>query len=585
MSFSAPDRRQVGTLGLGCPEESSVAGRQPGNSTFGRTCQTRRVPTESTDLVPTAVFGRTAFCEIGTPSALATSSNGLLAVGGSLGPAQWNGFDMGAGPVNGTGPLRGWNRCGVYGADATCLALVPSRWPVRCASFNAEGSLLAIGTGSYDGGYCFEGELLIIDLTSGGCRSVLESSREVLEVEWIDSQRIRVVVSPAYEEDEPQEPSEFTLLADDWSSVPRRSIAFAADPRYLVAYEPSKPDDVARALAQIASDAGLPFGSRRQVWAVEATDFGVLAALEGVELEAWESSGALRYRREADGRGRQIERPDAQSAVTNVEPRWGGPQTGFERSPSVVNVVDVATGRTVAPLITDAPMVVTSAGGMTLLRASDAWRKSGDRSWVTDEPNGSARTDVPLDGYDLFNHYFAIRRAPHLLALQGGSDRPSADKWVVRLAQRRAAWRKSIAMERLFALEWDRERNGHLMGGPGVFVDDASGQAIVHSGRIHNGAGLLAGNAFVVHRRYPSGEVSWHYRADCQATSVDEVDGTVVVAFADGRIVRLDVGTGDVLRTQELRVDGHSVVPLSLCCAPGVGTYIGTMDGRILLVE
>jgi hypothetical protein len=77
-----------------------------------------------------------------------------------------------------------------------------------------------------------------------------------------------------------------------------------------------------------------------------------------------------------------------------------------------VNIVDVAEGRNVRQLLTDGPTVVTSAGGMTLVRATDSWRGRHDRSTVDLKLDGSGQVDVPIGGYDLFNHYFAIRRAP-----------------------------------------------------------------------------------------------------------------------------------------------------------------------------
>ena len=541
--------------------------------------------TNRTELVPAAVFGHSAFCEVGEPSVLAVSRDGMLAVGGTLGLPQWNGFDVRASPVNGTGPVRGWNRCGVYGPDATCIALVPTRWPIRTAAFSEDGSLLVVGTGSYDGGYCFEGELLIVDPLSGDARSVLEARREVLGAEWVDSRQIRVVVSPAYEEGEPQEPSEFTLFADDWSTVPARSIPLSSAHRYLPGYAPESSTGVRSALQRAASQAGLDYELRRQVWAVESTDFGVLAALEGVELEAWERSGSLRYRRDTTGRGRQIERHSSRTVLTNVEPPWGGPATGFERLPSVVNLVDVASGESISSISTDAPVVVTAAEGRALLRGTDGWGARSDRSWIVGGVNWSTSFDVPLAGYDLFNHYFSVRKAPAVFALEGARGRASSDKWVVRVGPEPSASTGPPVVDRLFALEWDRARDGQLMGGPGVFVDDGDGPAIIHSGWVHNGAGLLPGNAFVVRRRYPDGELRWQHHADCQATALDESNGMVLVAFADGRIVRLDAATGVVVQTHDLRVFGHSVVPLSLCCTTTGDVYIGTMDGRVLVVN
>ncbi|WP_181387486.1 hypothetical protein [Streptomyces sp. Act143] len=43
---------------------------------------------------------------------------------------------------------------------------------------------MAIGTGSYDGGHFFEGELLLVHLESGQVTSALHGAPEVLEVAW-----------------------------------------------------------------------------------------------------------------------------------------------------------------------------------------------------------------------------------------------------------------------------------------------------------------------------------------------------------------------------------------------------------------
>jgi hypothetical protein len=60
------------------------------------------------------------------------------------------------------------HRIGIYGRDdLECRCVVSSSWRVNSMDFHPELPLLAIGTGSYDGGLSFNGELLLLDLRSG----------------------------------------------------------------------------------------------------------------------------------------------------------------------------------------------------------------------------------------------------------------------------------------------------------------------------------------------------------------------------------------------------------------------------------
>src|SRR5205085_9068082 len=53
------------------------------------------------------------------------------------------------------------------------------RWPAKAIAFHPVLAIVAIGTGSYDGGYAYEGELLLLNLATGHVVSLLEWPREV----------------------------------------------------------------------------------------------------------------------------------------------------------------------------------------------------------------------------------------------------------------------------------------------------------------------------------------------------------------------------------------------------------------------
>ncbi|MFE2570457.1 hypothetical protein [Streptomyces mirabilis] len=74
---------------------------------------------------------------------------------------------------------------GVYSTDdLACRALLRARYPVHAMAFHPALPLLVADTGSYDGGYFFEGELLLLDLETGMPTSLIEHElgRQVLRI-------------------------------------------------------------------------------------------------------------------------------------------------------------------------------------------------------------------------------------------------------------------------------------------------------------------------------------------------------------------------------------------------------------------
>jgi len=242
----------------------------------------------------------------------------------------------------------------------------------------------------------------------------------------------------------------------------------------------------------------------------------------------------------------------------------------------VVERVDLLDGLPEPVRTLDHPAVlVAGEDGWLALRDCDLG--GAPRPTLVIAPDGDRTAEVDLGGYDLFNHFFDIRRAPRLLFLQGTDERPHEGKWVVGLD----AARRTV--ERLFPLEWDASRGRHVFGGPGVFVTDADGAAIVHGCAIYDGRGLLPGNACVVRRSFPDGRAGWVHTADHQVTAVDAVGEVVCAALNSGEVIALRAGDGRLVGRQRLTVDGHPVVPLSLSAVAPDRIVIGTMDGRVLV--
>ncbi|AZK94918.1 MULTISPECIES: outer membrane protein assembly factor BamB family protein [Streptomyces] len=523
------------------------------------------------------VLGGGPFAEIGEPALAVTDErSGTVAVGGDLGHIQWSG--------NGTAD-SGWtgHRIGVYEQDGLrCRTLVRSRYPVRSLAFHPALPLLAVGTGSYDGGYFFTGELLLIHLDSGEPVSALKYPREVLDVEWRSETALRLVLAPWDDWDNPRASEEghtVVVTRSDWRAVGQGTIGSA---ELAVPAEPAVRQDhsaaARRFLADLATSAGRQWSVRRRVWAVEGTEDGrVLAALDGVLAESWLPSGDLQWAVEDEEGGRQlIPAPDGVSVWTNAERRGRlKPEGGREVSAPRTARISVDTGQVLETLNPGTFTVLVAAGRRTVLRRLDGRRELSQRLLMFDldgpvkGPEAGPVNGPKVGHFDLFNHPFPVRRASRPYVLVGTvPDQPHRDKWV-------AALEADGTLRRLFPHSWVPEE--HHYGGPAVEM----GRSLVHAGAVHRHQGFPPGSAYVV-RRSPDGSVEWQHRTDHQATALDTDGDTVYVAYNSGALTALDAGDGSVRWHTELKVDGAPTTALSLAVAPRGHLLIGTVDGRIL---
>ncbi|AUY52401.1 hypothetical protein [Streptomyces sp. CB01881] len=215
------------------------------------------------------VLGDRPFAEVGQPVlAVSDEGRGLLAV------ADEPGF-------------AGVATTGVYGTgDLGCRAVLRTRFPVHALAFHPTAPLLAVGTGEYDGGYFFEGELFLLDWETGATTSLIEHDfgRQVLGLTWLDEQALRVLMAPPDDWKDRKahvEGHAAVVRRPDWGAVAPRSLTGAdlAGPRV-----PAPRTDGEDAAHRVLSALGPDWEPRRHVLAVEELlDGAVLATLDREE--------------------------------------------------------------------------------------------------------------------------------------------------------------------------------------------------------------------------------------------------------------------------------------------------------------
>ncbi|MEU2600367.1 hypothetical protein ABZ678_33100 [Streptomyces hirsutus] len=138
-------------------------------------------------------------------------------------------------------------------------ALIRSRFPVHAMAFHPRRSPLATGTGRYDGGYSFEGELLLPHLKTGVVTSLIEHElgRQVLGLEWLDEHSLRVLMAPPddWRDEAVHEDGHVAVVhRSDWTAVLAQSLngRDLAGPR-APAPRPDPREAAQRAVAKLRS--------------------------------------------------------------------------------------------------------------------------------------------------------------------------------------------------------------------------------------------------------------------------------------------------------------------------------------------
>ncbi|RXT01951.1 hypothetical protein [Ammoniphilus sp. CFH 90114] len=145
------------------------------------------------------VLGKTAFYGNGDPTGIFYNENrSRMALASRYDLYSWEGREIGA-----TRRLlryrvslydtTNWNRLGV----------LDSWYPVNDISFHPLEPVIAVSTGSYDGGYIYDGKLMIWDYVLNQSHSVFEESRKVVSARFNErGDELTFILSPRDDEEE-----------------------------------------------------------------------------------------------------------------------------------------------------------------------------------------------------------------------------------------------------------------------------------------------------------------------------------------------------------------------------------------------
>ncbi len=551
-----------------------------------------------------ALLGDGAFGEAGRPTGMYWDRHAQrLAVAGSFNTLQWHARDVQA--------RRAFTyRVGVYDARAArrIATFDQARFPINDVAFHPHRPLLAVASGSYDGGYFYEGDLFIWDLETGDARSILDEDREITRC-WFDDEGydLHITLRPRDDTDGDDLLLKATLGQDAWRTARAGRVAVSAlDLTPVNATEgqdgQARQDEesIQDSLEDVARHAGVHYEPRWFVWDLAWTDVGDIVAVRNkTAFEHWTAQGA-RLQHVADPwDGVQLALTPTGDAYVNlstlhdVDGRW--------RLETRVEQIEVRTGRR-SPFspINFAALLSLSSSGALLARDTGTdrlytgqWRRdsrSRDRVLTPEaDPPWAVPATIRLEGltvseplglggYDLFNHFLRIDGAPHLYFVHGTPSDLHEDRWICRIDP------SSLRVERLFPLAWEPNREGHLQGGSALYVNDGMGSALIMSHQRSDGRGLQKGGVPIVRRRLDDGHTLWVTDFDAPVTTMAAMPERNMVVFAlnDGHVGLISTDTGKLRLLEGVEINGVPSIYLALAVR-GSRIAAGTIDGRIVV--
>ncbi|NGZ75247.1 hypothetical protein [Saccharibacillus alkalitolerans] len=534
----------------------------------------------------THILGQGLFGEHGRPDGLYWNEDrSLMAVTSTFDSMQWSARDL-------NGGLKVRRRVSIYRTESLSrLAVLDLRgpWPINDAAFRPGRNELAIGRGSYDGGYLFEGELLLWDYENDVSRSLLDVSREVTACRFDENgERLYMMLRPFSEEAEEGDPfetyeayemenpsAEGRVVAGELKPVPAEKTGIA---------EPYAEQDANAVLGLLQEMSRGDFEIRRRVWDIAWLGEREIACVGGSrQLERWDLDTGRTGSWGSDSAGEAYELIRAADGTLLVNCSKRELDGGMLKHRSTLLRWDADSGSCSAVLETDVPYSLSrNAAGVLLARDCSGSRRkgTGTRDFLL---NGGfeREEDLNLGHYDLFNHYLRIDGAPGLYFLQGTPASSHEHKWVCAFEP------SNSQVRRLFPLNTDSTEREHLMSDGGCFCTDELGESLVLAAGIHSyRPGRAADSEVLARRALEDGKTLWELRFGSPVTAVtfEPETRTVWFALAEGKLGCVDSASGRLLALEDVSVEGISTVIMSL--APRGGRIAaGTIEGWILVGE
>jgi hypothetical protein len=486
------------------------------------------------------------------------------------------------------------HRLAVYRPPATSPLAVfdAAAFPINDVAFHPSEPIVAIGAGSYDGGFFFEGQLVLWDWESGKCISTTTRVPEVLRLRFSDDgSALNLIVRPWDEDSIAGKADPFELVFKLTLSVASMSPAAINEQEVAAKIEGQKP----LSLSEIAADSKFfvsaepvreienafrfsNLRSRSPIWDVALIGSNAIAVVHDeclLELRSAGDSPLCSFK--GEGHGVQI-LPGTTPLIHVSHFNWRA-SSSFKATRTELMALNRAELSTVAEL-EGAYTFSVSRDGLVLGRLNRSFASDDPKRDVIINSRSGLVVRHDLGHYDVFNHYLRIDGAPYLFCVQGTPPNSHERKHLCIVAA-------TGEIRRLWPILGDNaDQASHAMECCFGYVNDSEGEGVIVAGRHYNSSPATPCRGFIYRKNLQDGKELWRHPTSASVTTIKGVPQTniVLAAFLDGGLAVFASDSGTIFSWEEFKPDGLSNIIFSLD-ANASHLSIGLIDGRYGLLR
>ena len=467
------------------------------------------------------------------------------------------------------------------------------QYPINDVAFHPTDTTVAIGIGSYDGGFLFEGDLIVWNWRDAHGTHVFHHAPEVVRCRYnARGDELEAWVRPWDEEwgplaDPDTDFDPYDTLFSVRVPAPAtgsQPVDLTIDPAAIVPADQRSADDTtnpahgheARLQAWFGVDDCTPRDAIRDVAWLDDERFAVLHGAFLLQIHVRHGAPVAAHSFAVAGRGAEL----------------------LKSKDLLVHVVETG-GRTTPVARQDSRLYTLTRDGLRLTQAYDGefTFSSTPQGRVLGRQNrfnlaGAPPSDVLLDlearsehrldlgHYDCFNHYIGIRNAPQLFLLQGTPASSHERKFL-------CVVEPDGSVRRLWPiLKADNKPASHAMELCGAYIDDALGPGVVISGKHYSPNTTTTYAGFIYRKPLDRDREVWRRKIPASASAIVSMPdaGLIAAAFLDGTLQLIDAARGALRLHARVRVDQWPTVIFSMD-ARGRSLLVGTVDGRIAVLD
>ena len=443
-----------------------------------------------------------------------------------------------------------------------------ARYPINHVAFHPEKTWVLIATGSYDGGYFYEGELILWNYTQNDYKSLLTDTREVTSCQFIAGM-IEFTISPIDDETDTFQSETYTIAESTKFPVHLTECKKIATTSYEGSpYDETNQVSLIQQINEYAKQHDKTYVPSYMAWDMVFINEHTLAVgLNNGIVEIWDIEKASYQTIKLAPQGSCTQLfydPDLNNLTVNIA-SWDHFPDGNR---AVVYQIDLNTYKA-KQVFSGNTILSKNKSGLFLGRQTNFQRKADCDILFNAEFAIIWKKD--FGHYDLFNHYIRIDGHEHFFVLIGTPKNQHTHKRLIEIEPEKGVIVSEIKID---------PNDKHYMYLCAILLNDH----FVIQAKIYN-SNPYAKQSYVLFaiNKHTQNKI-WQYNIPAQVIAFcpSSTDQQIIASLTNGEIWIIDILTGETIK--KLNKTNPCGFPLSLARNKNK-LAIGYDDGTVELLQ